>query len=132
MSTFINITPLYNLVNLKKNVNAFELQKSADAFYRGIKSVGIRSLNVFRIDENGNKIIMKALDLSERVRGTADWIVRLIYRFDDYSSGRLERHFGITTPLELLFHDVPIFTSISYSLSLSTITIQDIINELKK
>ena len=131
VSTTVNVSSLNKLVHTAQPVNPFTLIKECKTLHLSIKALGIQNTGIvyYTSDcEVGTR--MPAIQLSEYEQGIADLIVHLLYRFTDYSSGRLEHHFGITTPLNILLVDLDFFDPKFVADASKFCTIQDLIDAL--
>lgn len=98
----ICVTALYNLVERKKRVSPWELKEASECLYISSKVVGIKNTNVWYIDENGKRVELLGEQLPELVRAVAGYIVRLLNRWTDESTGRLENHLGLSAPIHMI------------------------------
>lgn len=130
----VNVSSLHKLVCTAQPVNPFTLIKECKALYLSVKAIGIQNTNVVYYigSDRTNETRMPAIELSEYERGIADLVVRLYYRFTDYATGRLEHHFGITTPLNILLVDLDFFDPKFVAEASKFFTVQDLVNTLVK
>lgn len=87
---------LYDLVELKKRVNPWDLTSAAEGFYMSVKVVGIDNTVITYTDVNGNKVTKTGKEISEEMRAVAAFIKTLVARWTDSNSGRLEEHYGLS------------------------------------
>lgn len=86
---------LYELVELKRQVNPWHLRDTAEGIYLSVKVVGMDETAITYVDENGNKIIKKGSEIPEEMRAVAAFIKTLVARWTDSNSGRLEEHYQL-------------------------------------
>lgn len=101
MSRIIEIQALVDFADGRKWVDPWELTEAAEAFYKSVKVVGIAGTKVV-YKENGLRKEINGNETSVYVRAFAAHITRLVYRWDDLNSGRLEEHFDINIPISVL------------------------------
>lgn len=104
----INIQVLVDFADKRKRVDPWELKDAAESFYNSIKVVGINNTVVTykngteKIEDTGNHT-------SIYVRAFAAHIVRLLNRWNDMNSGRLEAHYQLEMPILVILADTGVF-----------------------
>lgn len=108
MKKRVNIQALVNFADKRMKVDPWQLTDAAESFYRSIKVVGLDDTVVFW--KNGEaEIECSGRDTSIYVRAFTGHTMRLIYRWDDLSSGRLEKHLGFEAPIQVILADSGVF-----------------------
>ena len=125
----VNVQTLVDLMNGRR-VDPWELTESAEALYKSAKVVGISKTVAVFLNEKDAKVEVAGDGLDVRVRAIAAFVVRLIYRWDDMSSGRLEEHFGLPLSIQNILQDTPIFTSSSIGTGIGYLTVQQVVDML--
>lgn len=120
----VNIDVLYQFAMNRKRVNEWDLTHAAECLYRSAKITGINETIVKYYDNT--ETIGFASDCPERARAFAAFIVRLIYRWDDIQSGRLERHFGLSMDTQSILADTNIFQK--NGTDLACVTVKQVID----
>lgn len=127
----VDISVICDIADNKKEVDPWELTYAVESLYKGIKVMGINNVEVMKLDSTeGKHVVLKGIEMSERSRAVAELVVRILYRFSDYNSGRLEKHFGLTTKLEILLYDVKEFQPSGFGATLQIMSIQDLVRSL--
>lgn len=121
-----NIDTLYQFAINRRKVDPWELTEAAEALYKSAKVVGIENTLVKYLTDEGTPRIVHANELPERVRAFAAFIVRLMYRWDDLQSGRLEKHFGLNVDVQSILADTGVFQR--SGADLACVTVQEVIN----
>lgn len=124
----IYVQSLYELVELKKRVDPFELIDTAKSIYTSVKAIGISNTSV-RYNTSYGTECKKGSELSFEMRAVAAFVVKHYYRWDDDNLGRLETHYGLPTTIDNILVDTEIFKAKHRTLSLSCISIQDFIDD---
>lgn len=127
----VYIQSLYELVELKKRVNPFELIDTAKSIYTNVKAIGINNTSV-RYTTSCGPETKKGSELSFEMRAVAAFVVKHYYRWNDDNLGRLETHYGLPTTIDNILADKEIFKAKHSTLSLSCISIQDFIDDYLK
>lgn len=123
----VNVTALYNFAVNREKVDPFELAEAAESLYNSIKVIGVENTVVkYTRNEEGVVKIALANELSEQTRAFAAFIVRLLYRWNDLQSGRLERHFGLNLDVQSILADTGVFQR--SGADLACVTVQEVIN----
>lgn len=129
--TVIYAQSVYDLVVKKKQVDPFELQTAAKSFYKSVKAVGINntSIRYEDLDKNMGSVCKKGQSIPLEMRAILAFVVRHYYRWDDFTMGRLEKHYGLPTTIQNILGNTGIFKKNGNILSLRCISVQDIIND---
>lgn len=104
----IDITTLMDFVLNKKKVDPWALTDAAEAFYRSVKVVGIDN-TVVTYDLGSGEVECSGKEVSPYVLAFTGHTMRLIYRWDDLSSGRLEKHLGLDAPIQVILAETGVF-----------------------
>lgn len=119
---------IQNLMNLTKKegrIDEFELVAEAEQLYRCLKIQGVKNTQV-SYEEKGEIKIKYATEISEYTRAIAAFIMILIYRWNDMTTGRLEAHYGLQLRIDVILGDVKIFRN-SHA-GLECISVKDFID----
>lgn len=125
----INIQALHDFSIKRKMVDPWDLMAAADTFYRSVKVVGLKQTQV-KYKENGREIFAMGPELPEITRAFAGHLVRLVYRWDDINSGRLEQHLGLDMPIREILCETGAF-KISGA-DLACVTVAEVIESWAK
>lgn len=116
---------LYDFVVLKKDVLTDSLSDVTDSLFKRIKLDGIGNTTICFTDENGHEISLTGYDIPIEMRAMSLFINRLIHRWDDSHSGRLEEHYGLPISANAILADTGILQI--NALSLPCICVNDVI-----
>ena len=122
---------VYDLVIKKKQVDPFELETASKSFYKSIKAVGVNntSIRYEDIDKKMGTVCKKGQSIPIEMRAILAFVARHYYRWDDFTMGRLENHYGLPTTIQNILGNTGIFKKNGNILSLRCISVQDIIND---
>lgn len=123
----IKVQSLYDLVELKRRVNSWDLVAACQGIYYSIKTVGVQRTVVKYNDEDGTEIVMLADNMSMKMRAVAALGAKMFYRFPD-DTGRLETHYGLPTTISNILADTRVFQNVTANLP--CISFQDLVDEL--
>ena len=102
----INVQAIYDLVILKKDVDAWHLTEASEGMYRSIKIVGLESTEVYYKDEEGNEVVQVGEEIPEKIRAMSARCMQQLYRMTDSNSGRLEKHYGLQMLIQYYLGDI--------------------------
>lgn len=118
---------LYELVELKKRIDPFDLESTALSIYKSIKAVGISNTTIKYKGSDGKEVLQKGDEIPLEMRAIAAFIVKLYYRWDD-NMGRLEKHYGLPLQIDNILGNTGIFKTKGTTLGLPCISINDVID----
>ncbi len=123
----INIQALYDFADRRKKVDPWELADAAESFYRSVKVVGLNDTVVTYIESTGMRVQCSGAETSILLRAFTLHLLRLIYRWDDMRSGRLEKHFGLDLSMYEILAQTGVVTMSGVDLACTNV--QDTINK---
>lgn len=122
----IYVQPLYELVECKKKVDPWDLTEVAKNIYLSSKVIGIKNTKVFYQNTKRERIEKYGVEIPIEARAIVGLIVKMIGRWTDDNSGRLEQHLGLPMTINCILGDTRIFSKRNTGLEI--ITIQDMID----
>lgn len=123
----INVQTLYDLVELKRKVDPWDVASACQGIYYSIKVVGVQRTIVKYTEEDGTEMVMSADCMSMKILAVAALGAKMFYRFQD-DTGRLETHYGLPTSISNILADTEVFRNVSANLP--CISFQDLVDEL--
>ena len=121
----VYVQALYELVELKKAVDPWDLMEACEAIYKSSKAVGIDKTTIKYV-KKGKTVVKNATNIPEEARAIVGLVVKLIYRWTDDYSGRLEKHLGLNMRIDYILGNTRLFAN-SHA-ALQHITVQDVID----
>ena len=125
----INIQTLHDFSIKREAVDPFELMTASESFYRSVKVVGLKQTRV-KYKDNGKEMFAMGPELPEITRAFAGHLVRLVWRWDDINSGRLEQHLGLCMPIREILCETGAFKT--SGADLACVTVAEVIESWAK
>ncbi len=108
----ICVKSLYDLIYGKNpNVDLWTLWVECEAFYKSIVTVGLENTVVWLYNEDSKKVVLKGLEIPERIRAFSLFCVVHMYRFrdDDFHMQQLQERYMLSSDVRTILGDTDIF-----------------------
>lgn len=91
---------LYDLVERKIHVNAYELITTSETIYKSIKAFGIEQTKIYFEKPDFSKGRYTGLNIPLEMRAVAAFVAKFYFRWPDSSMYRIEQYYGLPTSIE--------------------------------